>query len=283
MTQQHFHVVIVGAGPAGLGAGLFTARYGLRTLLFDCGKSVLKQCAYLDNYLGFPGGIDADQFLASARAHVLEAGCQIARRRVVSVQRAPHGPARFVVTTNTGECALADRVIAASGFVAPYLLGLEAQLVDSEGELRPGAVANHGRTAVEGLYLAGCLSGAESQAMISAGHAAQVALELVRDVRQEGGLWEALARYLDWQVRRGTYDRESWVERVRAYFEPLVRAESEHDRTAFEAQLARWISAKRAQQLDTSEVKQRRGRARELRGAVSPHTASPVQTGLEGS
>ena len=70
-------VAIIGAGPAGLSAGLFTARDGLRTRIFDRGPSLLKQCAHLDNYLGFPGGIDAGEFLRLAKCHAAEAGCAI--------------------------------------------------------------------------------------------------------------------------------------------------------------------------------------------------------------
>lgn len=49
-----YDVVIVGGGPAGCSAGVFTGRYGLDTVIFDRGRSSLRRCAYLENYLGFP-------------------------------------------------------------------------------------------------------------------------------------------------------------------------------------------------------------------------------------
>jgi len=49
-------VVVVGGGPAGCAAGVFTARYGLDTMIFDRGRSSIQRCAYLENYLGFPRG-----------------------------------------------------------------------------------------------------------------------------------------------------------------------------------------------------------------------------------
>ena len=53
-------IVIVGGGPAGCSAGVFTARYGLDTHIFDDGRSPIQRCAFLKNYLGFPAGIDIE-------------------------------------------------------------------------------------------------------------------------------------------------------------------------------------------------------------------------------
>ncbi len=49
-----YDVAIVGGGPTGCSAGVFTARYGLDTVLFDRGRSSIASCAHLENYLGSP-------------------------------------------------------------------------------------------------------------------------------------------------------------------------------------------------------------------------------------
>lgn len=51
--DSEFDVVIVGGGPAGCSAGVFCAREGLDTVIFDRGRSSLQRCAHLENYLGF--------------------------------------------------------------------------------------------------------------------------------------------------------------------------------------------------------------------------------------
>jgi len=59
-------VLTVGGGPAGCSAGVFCAREGLDTVIFDRGSSSIQQCAFVENYLGFPGGIDDETIDAYA-------------------------------------------------------------------------------------------------------------------------------------------------------------------------------------------------------------------------
>ncbi|MCH7660101.1 MAG: FAD-dependent oxidoreductase, partial [Euryarchaeota archaeon] len=66
MTE--YDVVIVGGGVAGLSAGIFTARAGLETLIVDQGRSILARNALLENYPGFPIGINPRRFLDMVEA-----------------------------------------------------------------------------------------------------------------------------------------------------------------------------------------------------------------------
>jgi len=60
-----YEVAVVGGGAAGLAAAVFTARYGLDTAVFDGGKAAITQCAHVENYLGFPGGLSPEREDAS--------------------------------------------------------------------------------------------------------------------------------------------------------------------------------------------------------------------------
>src|SRR5450432_1457171 len=68
MADQDFEVLIVGAGPAGLAAALYLARFDRRTALFDTGQGRSTWHQTNHNYLGFPGGIEARK--------LRELGCQ---------------------------------------------------------------------------------------------------------------------------------------------------------------------------------------------------------------
>ena len=58
MGQNRYDVLIIGSGPAGLGAAIYAVRAGLRTAVIDrspvSGGQVLTTYE-VDNYLGFPG------------------------------------------------------------------------------------------------------------------------------------------------------------------------------------------------------------------------------------
>jgi len=56
---QHYEVIIIGGGPAGLSAGIYTARARLSSLLIEMGLvgGQILNAEHLDNYPGFPEGI----------------------------------------------------------------------------------------------------------------------------------------------------------------------------------------------------------------------------------
>ncbi|MEZ3117159.1 FAD-dependent oxidoreductase [Halobaculum sp. MBLA0147] len=90
--SPHDHaVVVVGGGPAGCAAAVFTARYGLDTVVFDRGRSSLRQCAYLENYLGFPGGVGVETAYELFHDHVERAGAELVADRVTAVERCADG------------------------------------------------------------------------------------------------------------------------------------------------------------------------------------------------
>ena len=80
LTPAHdlYDLVIVGAGPAGLGAAVYGASEGLRTLLFDrlspggqAGTS-----SRIENYLGFPAGVSGSELTRRAVAQARRLGAE---------------------------------------------------------------------------------------------------------------------------------------------------------------------------------------------------------------
>jgi thioredoxin reductase len=170
-----YDVLIVGGGVAGLSAATFTARAGFETLVLDAGASILRRNAHLENYPGFPAGINARLLLELLAEGADRAG---ATRREGDVVRLGRDDDGFTAETAGGDRFRAERVVAATKNAVDYLPD-DVELVDRG---KPVVVADdRGRTTVPGLYAAGRLAGKPHQAVVSAGHGAEVAVTLLED------------------------------------------------------------------------------------------------------
>ncbi|SDM91443.1 Pyridine nucleotide-disulphide oxidoreductase [Halogranum gelatinilyticum] len=217
-----YDVAVVGGGPAGCSAAVFTARYGLDTVVFDRGRSSIQRCAYLENYLGFPAGIDVETLYGLMHEHVAEAGCTLVAEFVESVTRREGGEG-FVVETQAGECVTARRVVAATRYDGEYLRGLDDEeamfeTYEHDGETHErfdrSYAASDGTTPVGGLYVASPSSEADRQAVVAAGRGARVGLAVVGDARRARGRPASLADHYDWVRQESTLDDE-WADRGR--------------------------------------------------------------------
>ncbi|WP_123537774.1 NAD(P)/FAD-dependent oxidoreductase [Halosimplex salinum] len=227
-STDRYDAVVVGCGPAGAAAGVFLARYGLDTAVFDRGSASLDRCAFLGNYPGFPAGIDIETFQTLLREHARETGCLLVDDLVESVERAPVGDedgdstAPFAVETQDDRRVLADRVVAATRYDGEYLrpLGGDAMFETHEhgGEehehFDPDYSDTDGRTPVDGLYVASPAGQRDVQAVVAAGRGAHVARTLLEDRRAERGYPTDLARHYDW-VRPDSEFEGEWGDRER--------------------------------------------------------------------
>jgi hypothetical protein len=225
-TEAHeYDVVVVGGGPAGCSAGVFLAREGLETVIFDRGRSSIKRCAVLENYLGFPGGIDIETMCGLMHDHAETAGCEVVPDMVEALDRTEAGGG-FAVHLQEGESVTARRVVAATRYDGEYMRGLDDEDAmfetyehgNEEDERFDRTYADHdGTTPVERLYVASPSEEADQQAIVAAGRGARVARRVVADARIDDGWWEEAAAGVDW-VRRAAEldeewtDRETWVE-----------------------------------------------------------------------
>ena len=172
-------VVIVGAGVAGLTAGIFTARAGLETTVVEGGESILARNAFLENFPGFPAGVDARLLLEMVRDQAERSGCQFQAGTVTAIEEHDDEDHRFSVSTESARLP-ADFVLCTSWADTDYLTGLDVGLV-SRGSKTYVDVDERGSTGVDGLYAAGRIAEKPHQTIVAAGHGADVAMTLIDD------------------------------------------------------------------------------------------------------
>ena len=169
-------VLVVGAGPAGLTAGMFTARHDLDTAIVSAGSPLLRRNAHIENFPGFPVGVNSRLLLDMMHDQAERSGCVFRDERVASIDRDGDG---FSVETASGAQYGARYVIAATKNDVSYLDGLDVEIIE------PGktfvVTDERGRTDEDGLYAAGRLARKPHQTVVAAGHGAEVAVTLLED------------------------------------------------------------------------------------------------------
>ena len=126
MSEKTIHdVIVIGSGPAGYTAAIYTARAQLAPLVFE-GTSfggALMTTTEVENYPGFRSGITGPELMDEMREQALRFGADLQMEDVESVSLA--GPVKEVVTAG-GETHRARAVILAMG-AAPRYLGVPGE------------------------------------------------------------------------------------------------------------------------------------------------------------
>src|SRR3954451_8790396 len=113
--RQAYDLVVAGAGPAGLAAGVYGASEGLSTLVLECNApgGQAGTTSRIENYLGFPVGLSGADLTLRAQAQAQKFGARLAvARTAVSLRR--EDPYTLVKLANGSEVS-AGALVVASG------------------------------------------------------------------------------------------------------------------------------------------------------------------------
>ena len=114
-SRRHYQLIIVGGGPAGLTAGLYTAREGIDTLLMESASfgGQIAATERLDNFPGFPEGVSGLEFAGRLRRQALRFGVEMLEaQEAVALQRRD---TYLALRTRDGLTYTAETVLLATG------------------------------------------------------------------------------------------------------------------------------------------------------------------------
>jgi thioredoxin reductase (NADPH) len=178
-TTDFYDVVIVGGGPAGLGAAVYAASEGLRTVLVErqATGGQAGQSARIENYLGFPDGVTGAQLTDRARRQAHKFGAEILTTRDV-VGLDVRASSRAVRFADGGE-VVAHGVLLATGISYRKLEVAGADALTGRGVFYGSAATEAPACFGEDVYVVGAANSAGQAAVFLSRHARRVTL-LVR-------------------------------------------------------------------------------------------------------
>ncbi len=121
--MEHTKCLIIGSGPAGYTAAIYAGRANLNPIEY-CGIQTggqLTQTTLVENFPGYPEGVDANQMMMEIKQQAERFGADIRDGIITDVDLTKRP---YVVTTDRGDQLEADTIIIATGASAKYL-GLE--------------------------------------------------------------------------------------------------------------------------------------------------------------
>ena len=122
--QNHYDVIIIGSGPAGYTAGIYTSRANLSTLIISgtLPGGQLMTTSEVENYPGFPNGIFGPELMMNMRQQAERFGAVIVDDEVLKVNF-KNRP--FIITTHA-ETYTAEATLVCTG-ASPRKLGIPAE------------------------------------------------------------------------------------------------------------------------------------------------------------
>ncbi|UUN30471.1 FAD-dependent oxidoreductase [Streptomyces sp. FIT100] len=178
-AADFYDVAVIGAGPAGLGAAVYAASEGLRTVLVERSATggQAGQSSRIENYLGFPDGVSGAQLTERARRQAARFGTEIlSATEVVALEAAGAGR---VLRFGGGASIGAHTVVLATGVSYRRLTGANLDSFAGAGVFYGSASFEAAGCRGDDVYIVGGANSAAQAAVFFSRYASRVHL-LVR-------------------------------------------------------------------------------------------------------
>ncbi len=194
-AEDFYDLVVIGGGPAGLGAAVYGASEGLRTILIErtAVGGQAGQSSRIENYLGFPDGVSGAQLSDRARRQAVKFGAElVTTREVTSIDLS--GAARTVRFADGGSLAT-KAIILATGVSYRQLDAPGIDDFTGRGVYYGSTMSEAASCVGQDVYIVGGANSAGQAAVYFARHARSVHL-LVRS----SSLGSSMSYYLIQQI-----------------------------------------------------------------------------------
>lgn len=186
-----YDIAIIGAGPAGASAAIFTAKAGQKTIVFDSDQSITRR-AWVLNHYGVEEISGAD-LVDTGKRQAEKLGAEIVQTHVNDIKKTDSG---FSISTDNGDFD-AKYIIFATGLWADIAekIGLNTKPASEPRIKTVIDVDPAGHTNIDGIWAAGTVAGVSVHTIITAGDGAKVAINLLSEIKGE--------RHVDHDVNKG--------------------------------------------------------------------------------
>ncbi len=186
-SSDFYDLVVIGAGPAGLGAAVYGASEGLRTVLVErtAAGGQAGQSSRIENYLGFPDGVSGAQLTDRARRQATKFGAEMLTTCDV-VRLEVNGSARTVRFADGGSID-AHTVILATGVSYRQLTGPGLDGLTGRGIFYGSSLTESAACAGQDVYIVGGANSA-GQAAVYLSRTARSVTILVRGPSVEASM-----------------------------------------------------------------------------------------------
>jgi thioredoxin reductase (NADPH) len=206
-AQEHYDLVVVGGGPAGLAAAVYGASEGLKTIMVEreAPGGQAGQSSRIENYLGFPAGLSGSDLARRATDQARRLGAELLTVQEAVALRV-EGSARLIELSG-GEALSASCVLIASGVSYRQLDTPGFPELTGAGVYYGAAMTEARACADQHIVVIGGANSAGQAAVYFSGYAATVTM-LVRGPSLESSmshyLIEQIAELDNVDVRTGT-------------------------------------------------------------------------------
>jgi thioredoxin reductase (NADPH) len=154
-SKDFYDLIVIGAGPAGLGAAVYGASEGLRTVLVErtATGGQAGQSSRIENYLGFPDGVSGAQLTERARRQAAKFGAEVLTTRDVTGLEV-NGSARTVRFAD-GSAINAHTIILATGVSYQKLQGPGLDELTGRGVFYGSALTEAAGCAGKDIFIVG--------------------------------------------------------------------------------------------------------------------------------